>query len=98
MPAEIREALNDVHAAVEVLNRDHQAAVTELAFIALRSSGSRVSSARFTFRGFSPSTRARSTCTRATIPISTIRIWIVASNASSHALPWAECVSIGPNA
>ena len=32
MPAEIREALNDVHAAVEVLNRDHQAAVTELAF------------------------------------------------------------------
>jgi excinuclease UvrABC nuclease subunit len=32
MPAKIREALNEVHAAVEVLHRDHQAAVTELAF------------------------------------------------------------------
>ncbi len=32
MPAEVREALNEVHAAVEVLNRDHQTAITELAF------------------------------------------------------------------
>jgi excinuclease UvrABC nuclease subunit len=32
MPAEVRAALNEVHAAVEVLHRDHQAAVTELAF------------------------------------------------------------------
>jgi ATP-dependent Clp protease ATP-binding subunit ClpC len=32
MPAELRAALHEVHAAVEVLKRDHQAAVTELAF------------------------------------------------------------------
>jgi hypothetical protein len=32
MPAEIRDALNEVYAAVEVLHRDHQAAVTEQAF------------------------------------------------------------------
>jgi excinuclease UvrABC nuclease subunit len=32
MPAELREALNEVHAAVEVLNGDQQAAITELAF------------------------------------------------------------------
>ena len=32
MPAEIREALNEIHVAVEVLHRDHQAAITELAF------------------------------------------------------------------
>jgi excinuclease UvrABC nuclease subunit len=32
MPAEVREALNEVQAAVEVLNRDHQEAITELAF------------------------------------------------------------------
>jgi hypothetical protein len=32
MPAKIREALNEVYAAVEVLHRDHQAAVTEQAF------------------------------------------------------------------
>jgi excinuclease UvrABC nuclease subunit len=32
MPAEFREALNEVHAAVEVLKRDYQAAVTEQAF------------------------------------------------------------------
>ena len=32
IPVEIREALNEVQVAVEVLKRDHQAAVTELAF------------------------------------------------------------------
>jgi hypothetical protein len=32
MPAVVREALNEVHAEVEVLNRDHQAALVELAF------------------------------------------------------------------
>jgi hypothetical protein len=32
MPAAVRADLSEVHAAVEVLNRDHQAAVTELAF------------------------------------------------------------------
>jgi predicted nucleic acid-binding Zn-ribbon protein len=32
MPAEVREALNEVHAAVEILNRDQLAAITEHAF------------------------------------------------------------------
>jgi hypothetical protein len=32
MPAELREALNEVHAAVEVLNRDQKIAITEQSF------------------------------------------------------------------
>ena len=32
IPAAVREALNEVHAAVETLNRDQMTAITDLAF------------------------------------------------------------------